>query len=173
MGEEFGAETPFFFFCDFGGDLAAAVAAGRRNEFAHFARFRDPAERERIPDPNAATTFEASRLNWSVLTQSPHQEWFDFYRQLLRLRSEHIVPRLSDACRLRAHYEVHGRRGLSAHWKIADNWQLTLLANLGTTPLSGLSFPGSQIIYASEQVGVEALREGTLPPWSVVWFLET
>ena len=51
MGEEFGAETPFLFFCDFEKDLAAAVTAGRRNEFAHFARFNDPAERERIPDP--------------------------------------------------------------------------------------------------------------------------
>ena len=173
MGEEFGAETPFFFFCDFEKDLAEAVTTGRRNEFAHFTQFNDPAELERIPDPNAATTFEASRLDWSALTQAPHKEWLDLYRQLLKLRSEHIVPRLPDACSLQAHYEVHGRRGLSAHWKIADNWQLTLLANLGTTPLSDLSSPGSQIIYASEPVDLEALRQGTLPAWSVVWFLET
>ena len=44
MGEEFGAETPFLFFCDFEKDLAAAVTEGRRNEFARFARFNDPAE---------------------------------------------------------------------------------------------------------------------------------
>ena len=57
MGEEFGAETPFLFFCDFEKDLAAAVTAGRRNEFARFVQFSDPAERERIPDPNAAGDF--------------------------------------------------------------------------------------------------------------------
>ena len=52
MGEEFGAQTPFLFFCDFEEDLAAAVTDGRRNEFARFARFSDPAAREGIPDPN-------------------------------------------------------------------------------------------------------------------------
>src|SRR5271165_1874127 len=50
MGEEFGAETPFLFFCDFEKDLAAAVTEGRRNEFSDFARFADPAKRDRIPD---------------------------------------------------------------------------------------------------------------------------
>ena len=38
MGEEFGAQSPFLFFCDFEKDLAQAVTAGRRNEFAHFTR---------------------------------------------------------------------------------------------------------------------------------------
>jgi maltooligosyltrehalose trehalohydrolase len=173
MGEEFGAETPFFFFCDFEKDLAAAVTAGRRNEFARFIRFSDPAERERIPDPNADATFEASRLNWSSLTQSHHKEWLDFYRRLVKLRSEHIVPHLSSACRFNGHYEVHGRRGLSAHWKFADNSKLTLLANLETSSLSGLTFPASTIIYTSENLNTQALQQGTLPTWSVVWFLET
>jgi 1,4-alpha-glucan branching enzyme len=36
MGEEFGADTPFLFFCDFGPELAAAVTQGRRREFARF-----------------------------------------------------------------------------------------------------------------------------------------
>ena len=62
MGEEFGTQTPFLFFCDFEKDLAAAVTAGRRNEFARFTRFNDPAARKGIPDPNAESTFEASRL---------------------------------------------------------------------------------------------------------------
>ncbi len=32
---------------------------GRRDEFKHFAAFQDEARRDRIPDPNAPTTFEA------------------------------------------------------------------------------------------------------------------
>jgi len=173
MGEEFGAQSPFLFFCDFEKDLAAAVTAGRRNEFAHFTEFSDPAERERIPDPNAATTFAASRLNWSVVAQPHHKEWLGFYRQLLKLRSEYIVPRLSNACRIEADYEVHGDRGLSAHWRFRDNSELTLLANLGTVPLSGLKSSASHIIYASAEASVDALQPGTLPAWSVVWFLES
>ena len=53
MGEEWGAETPFLFFCDFEGPLADAVREGRRREFARFPAFADPAARERIPDPAA------------------------------------------------------------------------------------------------------------------------
>jgi len=172
MGEEFGAKTPFLFFCDFEKDLAAAVTAGRRNESAHFTEFSDPAERERIPDPNAATTFEASRLNWSVIAQPHHGERLGFYRRLLTLRSEYIVPRLSSACRIKANYEVHGDRGLSARWRFADNSELTLLANLGTAPLSGLTPSASQIIYVSEEVSGDALQRGTMPAWSVAWFLD-
>ena len=173
MGEEFGAETPFLFFCDFGKDLAAAVTTGRRNEFVHFTRFNDPVERERIPDPNAITTFEASCLDWSIIGQSQSDDWLGFYRRLLKLRSDSIVPHLSNACRIEADYEVHRDCGLSAYWKFADNSKLTLLANLGAAPLSGFKSPGPQILYASEEVRAGVLKQGALPPWSVVWLLES
>ncbi|MGA3087782.1 MAG: malto-oligosyltrehalose trehalohydrolase [Terriglobales bacterium] len=173
MGEEFGAETPFLFFCDFEKALAAEVTAGRRNEFAHFTGFRDLAERDRIPDPNQVSTFEASRLNWSMLTQPQPQEWLAFYRRLLRLRSEHIVSRLGHACRIEARYEVHGDHGLTAIWRFADHSRLALLANLGNSSLSGLTFPAAQILYASAELGADARQRGTLPGWSVAWFLES
>ena len=53
MGEEWGAEEPFLFFCDFHDELADAVREGRRREFAHFPEFANAAARARIPDPNA------------------------------------------------------------------------------------------------------------------------
>jgi len=173
MGEEFGADSPFLFFCDFGKDLAAAVTAGRRNEFARFAKFSDPAELERIPDPNAVTTFETSRLDWHSLAQPRHEEWMGFYRRLLKLRSEHVVPRLPNGCGLKGGYEIHEDRGLSAYWKFADDSKLILLANLGAEPLSKLTSARSGVIYASEEVSRATLQQGTLPPWSVVWFLES
>jgi maltooligosyltrehalose trehalohydrolase len=172
MGEEFGAETPFLFFCDFNKTLAAAVTAGRRDEFSHFAKFRNAAERARIPDPNAASTFAASHLDWSTAAQPHHAEWLGFYRKLLKLRSEYIVPRLYSACRLEAHFEVHGGSGLSARWRFADNYELILLANLGTAPLSNLTTSASHVIYASEEVSADIQDQAVLPPWSVVWFLE-
>jgi maltooligosyltrehalose trehalohydrolase len=172
MGEEFGAGTPFLFFCDFGKDLAAAVTAGRRNEFARFAKFSDPTELERIPDPNALTTFESSRLDWNSLTQPRHRKWLSFYRHLLKLRCTHIIPRLTNACTLTGGYEIHEDGGLSARWKFADDSKLTLLVNLGVEPLSKVITAMSGIIYVSEEVSKESLQQGTLPPWSVVWFLE-
>jgi maltooligosyltrehalose trehalohydrolase len=173
MGEEFGAETPFLFFCDFEKDLAAAVTAGRRDEFAHFAKFSDPAERERIPDPNAARTFELSRLDWKTVAQPRHQAWLRFYRLLLELRCRHIIPLLSTACAVQAGYDVLGEQGLAARWTFSDGSKLIVLANLGNDPAPCPAPPGARTIYASEDVSADALGRGLLPGWSVMWLLES
>ena len=79
MGEEFNAAAPFLYFCDFGPDLAAAVARGRREEFARFERFADPQARESIADPTDPQSFERSKLDWDQ-SQEPN-EWIELYRQ--------------------------------------------------------------------------------------------
>lgn len=172
MGEEFGVETPFLFFCDFEKSLAPAVAAGRRNEFARFARFNEPSARAGIPDPNAATTFKASKLDWHDFAQPRHQEWLSFYRRLLKLRSQHAIPRFSDTCALKTNYEVLGDRGITVRWEIPGDAKLTLLANLGPASLSGFTAPSGQIMFATDGVTDATLKKGTLPAWSVVWCLE-
>src|SRR5690606_1871957 len=53
MGEEWGASTPFLYFCDFEPGLRDAVREGRRAEFASFAAFASARARETIPDPCA------------------------------------------------------------------------------------------------------------------------
>jgi maltooligosyltrehalose trehalohydrolase len=173
MGEEFGSTTPFLFFCDFEKGLAEAVAAGRRNEFARFTRFQDPASRAGIPDPNAAATFEAARLDWQDLAQPRHRDCLSLYRRLLNLRRQHVVPRLSQACGITGRYDLHADRGLAAHWHFPDGTKLILQANLGADSLTGLTSPTSEIIYASEHVDENALKQGALPAWSVAWFLES
>ena len=67
---------------------------------------------------------------------------------------------------------VHSDRALTAEWHFSDRSKLTLRANLGTHPLVGLTPPAGQIIYASEGVNADTLQRGTLPPWSVAWFLK-
>ena len=51
MGEEWGARQPFLFFCDFHGELAAAVRDGRRREFARFPEFADERGARAHPRP--------------------------------------------------------------------------------------------------------------------------
>ena len=67
MGEEWGAPQPFPFFCDFEGELADAVREGRRAEFARFPEFQDPEQRDRIPDPQAESTFASAKLDWTAV----------------------------------------------------------------------------------------------------------
>ena len=168
MGEEFGSQTPFLFFCDFEKDLAAAVTAGRRNEFARFIRFSNPDARRGIPDPNAASTFVSSRLDWNSI----QEDWLDLYRRLLLLRRQHIVPRLAAACNIKADYQVLDKRGLTTNWGFSDGSALTLVANL-SAETAEIPLPHSDIIYSSHDVDQKSFNPGTLPAWSVIWFLKS
>ena len=174
MGEEFASESPFLFFCNFEKDLAEAVSAGRRNEFARFTRFSDPASRKGIPDPNAESTFEASRLDWRVLSDPQHQRWLCLHRDLLQLRARYILPRILDGgCHIEAKYEVTMNSGLTVQWKFSDGSQLALLANLSKRKIAGLTAPSGHNIYVSDGAANESLKQSSLPPWSVAWFLRT
>jgi len=173
MGEEFAAETPFLFFCDFEKDLAAAVTNGRRSEFAQFAAFASSTARERIPDPNSNATFQASRLNWDSIGQQSHRKWLDFYRGLLKLRREKIVPLLPGACSVTTNYQMHGDHGLTSRWDFAAGGKLTLQANLGADLVPGFPIGVSRPLFHTENVTADFLQQGQLPPWSVVWRLES
>ena len=89
MGQEWAASTPFLYFTDHHSELGRLVTEGRRREFAAFAAFADPARRERIPDPQAESTFAASRLRWDERTQEPHASTWRWYQRLLWLRRTH------------------------------------------------------------------------------------
>jgi maltooligosyltrehalose trehalohydrolase len=90
QGEEWGASSPFLYFCDFEDpELANAVREGRRQEFAAFG-WRP----EDVPDPLDPANFLRSKLDWSEVEREPHAELLSWHRALLRLRRD--VPSLSD-----------------------------------------------------------------------------
>ncbi|MGE5792442.1 MAG: malto-oligosyltrehalose trehalohydrolase [Bacteroidota bacterium] len=163
MGEEFGAASPFLFFCDFGPALAAAVATGRREEFRQFARFRDPQARESIPDPNDPATFERSRLDWSEREREPHRTQLALYRRLLDVRRREITPRLA-GMRPGGEFECEGAGGLAVRWTLGDGARLHLAANLGDAP-GRLAAPPGRLVHATE-------RDAPAAPWSVIATLE-
>ncbi|GHJ08369.1 malto-oligosyltrehalose trehalohydrolase [Micromonospora humidisoli] len=82
MGEEWAASTPWQFFTSHPEpELAAAVATGRRREFA--AHGWPPGD---VPDPQDPQTFLRSRLDWAELDKPEHREMYEFYRRLIALR---------------------------------------------------------------------------------------
>lgn len=172
MGEEFAATQPFLYFCDFAPELAAAVRAGRYREFAGAA---SPASQDAPidpPDPNAAATFAACVLDWASRWQPPHDRWLAFYRSLLALRRQQIVPRLRGMRSGRATWDTLGETALEVAWKLADGSRLTLLANLGAQPVGPVAPRPGMAIYRSESLSAEDLAAGRLPPWSVAWLLD-
>jgi maltooligosyltrehalose trehalohydrolase len=134
MGEEFGAGQPFPFFCDFEPELATLVRDGRRNEFAKFPEFHDPANRERIPDPSSEQTFRSAKLNWERAGEGVHADWVELYRELLAIRHREIVPRLRGA--QSGKYEILGKSAVTVHWRLGDGSLLSLAANLTDAPLT-------------------------------------
>ena len=167
MGEEWAADEPFLFFCDFEENLAPLVTEGRWEEFASFPEFDDPETRKLIPDPSDGETFEKSVLDWTGAGE--HGNWLKFYKELLRLRREEIIPRLKNIPGGETAYRLVGERGLKAKWKLGDGSLLTLTVNLGDEPLPDFEQATGKLLYATEGVA-EGGRE--LPPWSVAWYLE-
>lgn len=167
MGEEFGAATPFQFFCDFGDELRDAVTQGRRREFGKFARFADPAIQATIPDPNLEQTFQGSKLDWSSLNSIEHAGWFAFYCGLLKLRREAIVPHLRGMRGHAGKFVVIEPSGLRATWRLGDGAALHLLANFSPDILHTSTLPGVPVFATDASAST-----GVLDPWSVLWTLE-
>jgi maltooligosyltrehalose trehalohydrolase len=170
MGEEFGASTPFLFFCDFSGDLATSVTNGRRNEFTSFEKFNSPETLNQVPDPNAEKTFERSKLDWQSVTEETHRDCLNFYRDLLSIRRDAILPYLKDARGGSASSKVTGKTSVTVNWKLGEKRSLTLIANLGKEPAGRVTRPVGDQIYSNLPLSLAAKIE--LHPWQIAWFLE-
>jgi malto-oligosyltrehalose trehalohydrolase len=166
MGEEWSAEQPFPFVCDFGPDLADKVRDGRRREFAKFPEFSDPAARARIPDPCAAATFAGAVLDWQTPARPPHAEWLSWYKRLLALRRREIVPRLPGMPGGAARWRVLGERALEVAWRMGDGSSLMLLANFGIAPVA-VEPPRGRLLHAEGAPSASALA-----PRSASFFLD-
>jgi maltooligosyltrehalose trehalohydrolase len=171
MGDEWGASEPFLFFTDFHDELADAVREGRRGEFADFAAFADPAQRERIPDPNAVQTFEASRPAVDALLLETdkgqdHRSWLELYRTLLDIRGEHIVPRLPGVQALGA--EVLADQAVSARWQLGDGSTLRIDLNLGAHKVKIDEYKAQHVLHESHPKSAELSQHGNLNPYTAI-----
>ena len=169
MGEEFGCIQPFPFFCDFEGGLARAVAEGRRNMFAAFARFQNPEALAVIPDPNAMSTFAMARLDWTCLSEPTHAACLAFVRELLSVRHREIIPRLPGLIPGSGEFAVVGTTAVRAEWRSAGERRLAVAANFGRKTVSERQPFRGEVIYACPARAAADVERGHLPPWSVVW----
>lgn len=64
QGQEFGATTPFYYFCEMESALAKKVYQGRLLFLSQFRSFTNPDVQKKIPLPQDKETFLASKLKW-------------------------------------------------------------------------------------------------------------
>jgi malto-oligosyltrehalose trehalohydrolase len=153
MGEEWASLRPFAFFCDFEPGLAAAVRAGRRQEFAHFPEFHDAAMLEEVPDPTALSTFAMSQLDWAEQAGEDHARWLCRYRRLLTIRARELVPRLAGIPPCAGSYRVLGPKAALVEWQLGDGSRLILIANLADSRVLFVPTADGRALYSSDETG--------------------
>ena len=143
MGEEWGARTPWQFFSHFPDPgLREAVRKGRTAEFAEHG-WGDV----EVPDPNAESTFEDSKLDWDEQLQEPHATLLQVHRQLIALRRE--WPELSDPWLDEVEVDIDEE----ARTVVLHRGRLRVACNLGPDAVSlALNAPVGRILLASEPV---------------------
>ncbi len=157
QGEEFAASSPFLYFADHEDrELAAAVAKGRKKEFAAFGWDED-----QIPDPGDRQTFVNSQLRWNELSESQHAEMLDWTRRLIHLRRSSSALNDGD----RAHLDVSFDE--EKKWLRMDRKLISVCVNLGTASAEfELSSDHRLLIASDTAVQLEDARL-TLPPDSI------
>jgi maltooligosyltrehalose trehalohydrolase len=161
MGEEVASETPFLFFTNHNDELAELVREGRRAEFKHFAAFQDPERREKIPDPNAPSTFDASVPDFTGDSS--------FVHKLLEVRRSRVSPGIL-GCRS-AGVQVLGKAALVARWRLGTGETLAIAINFGDEKPS-LPLPSGDTIFEAPVGAWDAAMYGTLLERSAVAWIE-
>src|SRR5207244_1592124 len=138
------------------GALADAVRKGRRAEFAS----AYGAAGDEPPDPLAEQTFRAAKLDWDARAAPAGRKRLTLVRDLLATRRRELVPQLA-AARFGTARREH--TVLTAHWSLADDKALTLIANLSP---AAADLP--RHIRAGRPIWGGTPSE-PLPPWSVFW----
>jgi maltooligosyltrehalose trehalohydrolase len=130
MGEEWGARTPWQFFSDHEGDLGEAVRTGRREEFASHGWDSDD-----VPDPQAESTFQASKLDWKEPQDDRGAELLAWTRDLIALRRSRLELCDGHRDRVRVTYDEDAR------WLVVCRGTVAVACNLGpdrrAVPLPG------------------------------------
>ena len=157
MGEEWASTAPWQFFTSHPEpELAAAVATGRRREFASHGW----AEQD-VPDPQDPATFERSKLDWAERDKPGHADMLDLYRRLIALRRSR--PDLSDP-RLDKVQVWHGNEYL-----VMRRGRCAVAVNLARTPqtVSLRAVPRDVLLATEPGIGLQRDRV-EMPPESAV-----
>ena len=167
QGQEYGATTPFLYFCDHKAEISKAVREGRARFLAQFRSLSLPEMQPIFADPGNPHTFEMSKLDFSE--REKNGEMYQLHKDLIALRRADPVfanprPRGVDGAALsgyafvlRYFSEAHGDRLLVV------NLGTDLYLNPSPEPLIAPVYGREwHVIWSSEDPKYGGL--GTFPP---------
>jgi maltooligosyltrehalose trehalohydrolase len=100
------------------------------------------------------------------LARPTHAEWLTWYRRLLTVRREAIVPHIS-GIRAGGGYEVLGEGAVAIRWALCRG-TLLLAANLSGAAVAGFPAASGHLLWQEGAVDTE----GRSSPWTVRWSIE-
>ncbi len=137
MGEEYGEENPFLFFTDYQDpELQNLVTEGRKKEFSSFT-WQD------VPDPQAEESFYKSKLTTRENWQDKNHKLFNFYRDLIKLRTTHPVLKKLNKKKLSVNVNKENKLIKIARWN--EKTRLTAYFNLGKRAVNITDTSGKKI----------------------------
>lgn len=176
MGEEWGAHTPWLYFTDHQDpELAEAVRAGRRTEFATHGWAELYPEQAvggvlTVPDPQDPATVAASRLDWDEPARPGHDRLLAWYRELIVLRRSVGDLGTGDRARTTVRWDEAGRwdQAEDSSWLVVHRGDTRIVVNLAAEERRvPLELTGSgRVLAAWEPVRLDA-GEAVLPARSV------
>lgn len=89
MGEEYGDESPFYYFISHSDkELIKAVQEGRKEEFRQYVK-----PGQEFPDPQSEEVFNQSKLQWHKRDEGKHKLLLNWHKELINLRRSHPALR--------------------------------------------------------------------------------
>ncbi|KAA0692578.1 malto-oligosyltrehalose trehalohydrolase [Neorhizobium sp. P12A] len=171
MGEDFGETQPFFFFCDYPGELGEIVRKGRAAEAEGFGGIKDGKSLVDLPDPNAKSTFDRSKLQWQSVDTGHGQHWRRLVRNLLTLRQRYVVPVLKRG-NVRAEILRAPDHVVAVSWTSGEH-KLELRANLSSEMRAIPPLDGVVIFDNGSPSGKAQTAEGKLGPRAVAFAIDS
>jgi maltooligosyltrehalose trehalohydrolase len=158
QGEEFAASTPFLYFADHEDEeMAKAVSAGRKKEFAAFGW-----DESQIPNPEERSTFTNSRLKWDEVHEGKHAELLDWTRSLIHLRRNSLSLNDGDRGHAKVQFSEEKR------WLRVDRNLIAIFANLGEFAAEFPTDGVHRIALSSDPAATLLDGRLTVPPDSLV-----
>lgn len=153
MGEEFGADTPFYFFADHSEEqLRQSLREGRKKEFEAFQWGAEP------PDALDEKVFTDCKLNWQQAEAGQHRLLLNWYKALIGLRKKYAL--LQNGNKNNIHVTVFEEKGLALLRQDDDGiQQLLVLFNFSDAPV--------RYVQPDETACMEKLLDSADEQWHV------
>jgi maltooligosyltrehalose trehalohydrolase len=140
-GDEWASVSPFQYFTNHSEpELADAVRQGRRHQFSAFGWAP-----EDVPDPQALSTFENSKLNWSEFEKPEHRAVYAYVRALITLRATCADLRDGHLEQVKCTYDK------DKAWLVVERNSAMVVANLGPAQTIVLPSVATRVVLSSNE----------------------